>query len=685
MSAPSGERVNILVVDDRPSKLMAMEALLAELGENVICVPSGPDALRQLLEREFAVVLLDVNMPEMDGFETATLIRQRPRLRHIPIIFMTAGSDETRALQGYSLGAVDYILTPAVPEVLRTKVKVFVDLFRMAAELRRSADERAALAAERAARASTEAARRRANFLAEAGKRMAGSLDLEATVTALLELVVPELAHAAVLRLRVKGQEIVSSRPREGSLVQTPALTRAMDEVARSLTSAMVEDPLAPTTGTGVLVCPVLARDGTEGVLALALDGTRSPLDTSTIVLVEDLCGRAAMAIENCLLYREIQDRDARKDEFVAMLAHELRNPLSVISSALGILEAIGGREEAAQGARRSVRRQLQNLTRLIDDLVDVARITTGKITMTRTPVNLKDSAQRCLEALAAAGKSGEHRIELDGRDTWILADSVRIDQILSNLVGNARKYTPAGGSIRIRVQPEGEQGVFEIEDSGTGMAPDVLAHAFDLFFQGDRSADRAEGGLGIGLTLVRQLVELHGGSVEARSAGKSRGSSFTIRFPGCAAPGANQAGRKTTMTTRSRRIVIVEDNEDARQMLRTLLELFGHEVHDAVDGLSGIELATEVEPDIAFVDIGLPGIDGHEVARRLRERSKDLRLVALSGYGQSEDRRRAVEAGFDLHLSKPVDPERLAAIIDALPPRPLGELANRRRAEELA
>ena len=684
MPASPGERVNILVVDDRHSKLIAMEALLSELGENVVCVPTGADALRQLLEKEFAVVLLDVNMPEMDGFETAALIRQRPRLRHVPIIFMTAGSDETRALHGYSLGAVDYILTPVVPEVLRTKVKVFVDLFRMAAELTRGADERVALAAERAARAAAEAARQRSAFLADAGKRMVKSLDLDSTVAALLELAVPELADAAVLWLRVPGQDIATTFPPGHPRSKSPALLEAMDEAVQSL-RACTRGGGPGEEATRALACPVLARGVTDGVLGLVLERGRPPLDAPTVMLVEDLCGRAAMAVENCLLYREIQDRDVRKDQFVAMLAHELRNPLSVISSALGVLESLGSSEETAQMARRSVRRQLRSLTRLIDDLVDVARITTGKITMTRAPVNLKDSAQRCVDALASERRS-EHLIELTGHDTWIHGDSVRIDQILTNLMGNACKYTPARGSIRIRVEPEGDDGVFEIDDSGVGMAPDVLAHAFDLFFQGDRPADRADGGLGIGLTLVRQLVELHGGSIEARSAGEGRGSRFTIRLPGCAAPGGDDPGSTAgEAAARPRRIVIVEDNEDARQMLKALLELARHEVHDAADGPAGIELAAAVDPEVAFVDIGLPGMDGYEVARRLRERHKELCLVALSGYGQPEDRRKAVEAGFDMHLLKPVDPERLSAIIAELPPRRVGQVANGRLGGGLA
>jgi signal transduction histidine kinase/DNA-binding response OmpR family regulator len=679
-SRPSGlaDRVNILVVDDRGSKLIAMEALLADLGENVICVSSGDDALRQLLERDFAVVLLDVNMPDMDGFETATLIRQRPRLRHIPIIFMTAGSD-THALQGYSLGAVDYILTPVIPEVLRTKVAVFVELFRMTEQLKRQADQRVALAEERAARAAAESAGRQATFLADAGQTMARSLDIESTAASILRLVVPGIADFAALRLCVGGDDLVKTLQRDGEagVGVAPALADTMQSAARSLSIQVLPSAEAPNQAVEGLACPLLARGATVGILGLMFEKPRPVDDLPTIMLIEDLCGRAAIAVDNCLLYREIRDRDLRKDQFLAMLAHELRNPLAVISSALGILEVLGHREDPGDKARDAIRRQLHNLTQLIDDLVDVARITTGKITMTRRPVNLAESAERCLSAVA--GQTREHAIRIVSRDTWVEADAVRVDQILTNLIENARKYTPKGGSIQIRVEPDGAHGIFEIEDTGAGMAPHVLAHAFDLFFQGERSPNRAEGGLGIGLTLVRQLVERHGGTIEAASMGEGRGSRFTVRLPRCPAPAADDAPADALGTRAGpSRILIVEDNEDARQMLKALLTLAAHEVYDAPDGPSGIEMGEAVEPEIALVDLGLPGMDGYEVARRLRARlGKDVFLIALSGYGQIDDRRRALDAGFDLHVVKPVNPDHLSSAIASLQRRHRGELAK--------
>jgi signal transduction histidine kinase len=664
------DRASILIVDDRASKLIAMEALFADFGENVVCVSSGKDALRQLLDRDFAVILLDVNMPDMDGFETAALIRQRPRLEHIPIIFMTAGSDDTHALQGYSLGAVDYIMTPVVPEVLRTKVKVFVELFKMTEQLKRQAEERVALAEERARRAAAEAAGRRAAFLAEAGKRLVRSLDLDTTANTILDLVVPDLASFAVLRLSVGGGEIVKTR--HGEIRREPAelqgmLADSMDSAVRSLGTQMVEETRGAAGALRGLACPLLARGTTLGVLAVAAEDSSELYDRAKAMVVEDLCGRAAIAVDNCLLYGEIQQRDLRREQFVAMLAHELRNPLGAITSAIGVLERVGG--DPADRARGVIRRQLENLTHLVDDLLDVARITTGKISLTRSHVDLAESVERCLKTLEGADRSSRHLVSVQSEPTWIEADPVRIDQILVNLIGNALKYTPAGGKISIRVEPASDECVFEVTDTGVGMSKDALARAFDLFFQGERTPDGGQGGLGIGLSLARHLVELHGGSVEAASEGEGLGSRFTVRFPRCAPPGSDEAGIPAgAAESRRCRIVLVEDNEDAREMLQMLLTLAGHDVHGAVDGPSGIEMAQAIKPDMVVIDLGLPGVDGYEVARQLRASLRaGVGLIALSGYGQSSDRRKSLEAGFDTHLVKPVDPNHLSAVIASI------------------
>jgi len=671
LPVPEPVRVNILVVDDRPAKLLAIEALLADLGENVVCVGSGADALRQLLERDFAVILLDVNMPDMDGFEAAALIRQRPRLQHVPIIFMTAGSDDTHVLRGYSLGAVDYILTPVVPEILRPKVKVFVELFRMTQQLKRQAEERVALAEEQAGRAGAEAASRRAAFLADAGKNMAQSLDLETTANAILGLAVPNLGDVAVLRLRVAGHEEVHRRHRDGIGARPDLeglLSEAMTRASRSPDGRVVGPEIRDRGGEvrGV-TCPLLARGTMVGTFAVGVEGPRKKYDPAGIVLIEEFSGRAAVALDNCLLYREIQERDMRKEQFVAMLAHELRNPLGAINSAVGVLDLVGG--DLADRARGVIKRQLEHLTQLVDDLLDTTRIMTGKIGLTRSSVNLAESAERCLKTLEVAGGTDGYMIDVQSEDTWVDADAARVEQILGNLIGNAVKYTPKGGTITIRVHPRGDDGIVEIADTGVGMSPEVQAHVFDLFFQEERSPDRPTGGLGIGLTLVRQLVELHGGQVEATSEGEGRGSRFIVRLPrGLPAPQREpQSSPRATGPSRSR-ILIVEDNEDARQALQMLLTLAGHEVYAASDGPSGIEMVEATSPEIVIVDLGLPGLDGYEVARRLRGGShKDVALMALSGYGQSEDRRKTLEAGFDMHLVKPADPANLSAAIASL------------------
>jgi signal transduction histidine kinase len=668
-AAPQREPVNILVVDDRPAKLIAMEALLADLGENVVCVASGADALRQLPERDFAVILLDVNMPDMDGFETAALIRQRPRWQHVPIIFMTAASDDTHVLRGYSLGAVDYILSPIVPEILRTKVRVFVELFRMTAQLKRQAEERVALAEEQARRAAAEAASRRAAFLADAGKNMARSLDLGTTAKATLDLAVPNLGDFAMLRLRVAGQEVAHTRHRREATVITEMeafLADAMGRASRVLGRQLITEAGGEHAVRGV-VCPLLARGTMVGIFAAMVEAPRASYDPATVVMIEEFCGRAALALDNCLLYREIQERDVRKEQFVAMLAHELRNPLGAISSAIGVLDMVG--RDPADRARGIIKRQLQHLSHLVDDLLDTTRITTGKIDLTRASVNLAESVARGLKTLEVAGSTDGFVIDVESEDTWVDADAARVDQILANLMSNAVKYTPAGGRITIRVHPHGEQGVFEIADTGVGMAPEVLSRVFDLFFQEDRSPDRRRGGLGIGLTLVRQLVELHGGQVEAASEGEGCGSRFTVRLPLCPPAVAHEAKTELDDQVLERsRILLVEDSEDARHMLQMLLMLAGHEVYAAVDGPSGLEMARTKRPDIAVIDLGLPGMDGFEVARRLRAGSeKDVRLIALSGYGQPEDRRKTLDAGFDMHLVKPVDPAHLSTAIAAV------------------
>jgi PAS domain S-box-containing protein len=412
------------------------------------------------------------------------------------------------------------------------------------------------------------------------------------------------------------------------------------------------------TGTTAAMVVPVLVGTEAAGLLYITNRTPRSFTDEDETICVR-LAEQTAVAIQNARLFgqqetarAEAESANRTKDEFLAMLGHELRNPLGAISSAAHVLSRTASGSSATARASDIIGRQVQHLARIVDDLLDVSRVVAGKVVLRLQPVDLGDIAR--------------HVISVHTTPTWISADPTRLEQVLTNLLANAVKYTPAGGEITVTVRRQGDQAILTVRDTGVGIRPELLPRVFDLFVQGDRSLERSAGGLGIGLTLVRQLVELHGGTVEAASAGPGRGSTFTVRLPILAAPPESRDAARPAVPGPARRVLVVEDNDDAREMLRNLLHLFGHEVHEACDGAAGIELARRLRPDAALIDIGLPGIDGYEVARRIRGDVPAARLVALTGYGQPEDRERALAAGFDVHLVKPVDPEQLERLLSA-------------------
>jgi signal transduction histidine kinase/ActR/RegA family two-component response regulator len=384
----------------------------------------------------------------------------------------------------------------------------------------------------------------------------------------------------------------------------------------------------------------------------------------------------AAGAAERAdLLHREQKARaiaegaSRAKDEFLAMLGHELRNPLGAIANAVRLLEHPRSDADTALNARAIIARQAEHLARMTDDLLDAGRALTGKIALHRRPVDLAAAASAALAALRS--RTERHRVVQRLESAWVDADPIRLEQILSNLVVNATKYTPAGGTIRVSVRREGADAVLRVADDGAGMTPQLIEQAFELFVQGTSDLDRAHGGLGIGLTLVRRLAELHGGRAHAASAGPGQGSEFTVRLPGIAAPQPASAPGRTGERGPSRDILIIEDNADARETLRRLLELGGHTVRTAPDGAAGLEVMLAAPPEVALVDIGLPKLDGYELARRFRQAGGQGRrslLVALSGYGLPEDAQRALEAGFDAHLVKPIDEQALEALLAKRP-----------------
>jgi signal transduction histidine kinase len=349
------------------------------------------------------------------------------------------------------------------------------------------------------------------------------------------------------------------------------------------------------------------------------------------------------------------------KDEFLAMLGHELRNPLSAIASAVEVLNRVDGDSETAVNARTIAARQTRHLAHVMDDLLDVGRVISGKVLLSRRAVDLSVLAQRLVAALEVTGETQRHVLELELKPVWIDADATRIEQVLSNLVTNALKYTPAGGRIVVRVGAQASDAVLEVMDNGPGIPPTLLPRVFDLFVQGERTLDRRTGGLGIGLTLARRLVELHGGTIDAASS--PRGSTFTVRLPSIEAPLPSAMDARAVQSQR-RSVVIVEDNEDALDSLKAMLELDGHMVVAARDGVSGLRTVLDLRPDVAVVDVGLPGMTGLELAKRSRGAGFAGMMIAVSGYGRESDVRQARESGFDAHLVKPINVTDLQRLI---------------------
>ncbi|MDB5842147.1 MAG: integral rane sensor hybrid histidine kinase [Herminiimonas sp.] len=359
---------------------------------------------------------------------------------------------------------------------------------------------------------------------------------------------------------------------------------------------------------------------------------------------------------------RLAESQNQAKDQFLAMLGHEIRNPLAAISGAAAIMNAEGAGPERVGMARAILQRQIQNLVHIVDDLLDVARVTTGKIVLHAQQLDLAEVAQSCVDALHASGRTEHRQVVVRTLGAWVNADRTRLEQIINNLLGNALKYTPAGGRIDVEVYPEKESAVLVVNDSGTGISPDLLPRVFDLFAQGAATLDRAQGGLGIGLTLVRQLVTMHGGEVSASSDGPGKGSRFTVRLSLVSDPRVRAPDHVAQSAGGSRCVLLIEDNVDSREMMAMMLSMHGHRVLETGKGSDGLRLAAMEKPDVAIIDIGLPGMNGLEIARRLRvdDATREIGLIALTGYGQEADRQSALAAGFDMHLVKPVETERL-------------------------
>ena len=516
------DTVKFLLVDDLPENLLSLEAVLRREGLEMIKASSGVEALEMLLKHDVALALLDVMMPEMDGFELAETMRGNERTRRIPIIFLTAGSaDRMRRFRGYEAGAVDYLEKPLEPDILRSKCDVFFELYRQRQQIARQRDTLAASAEENR-------------------------------------------------RLLKESQKYAKA----------------------------------------------------------------------------------------------LQEADQRKDEFLATLAHELRNPLAPISNSVTILASDRSPKNVREQALAMMERQVKQMVRLVDDLMDVARITRGKIVLKPERVDVRDILNAAVEISQPLIDQFGHTliVDLPKSPVWLEADLTRLAQVFSNLLNNAAKYSEPGREIRLSAEADDVFVTVRVKDQGLGMTHETIERIFDMFAQADGSLERAHGGLGVGLTLVKALVEMHGGTISASSPGLNAGSEFAVRLPlaeGNDAASASDASGQITEAPSGGglRILIVEDNEALAQTTGWMIEMIGHDYKLAHNGPDAIDLARTYRPDVVMMDIGLPGMNGYDLCAAMKQEPhlKTTVFIAQTGWGQDEHRQRAKEAGFDHHLVKPV------------------------------
>lgn len=760
-------RPGILLVDDQPARLLTYEAVLSGLDVECVRALSGRDALKQLLLREFALILLDVNMPEMDGFETARLIREHPRWERTPIIFVTGMNvSELDQLKGYEVGAIDYISIPVVPEILRTKVAVLVELHQRRRQLETLNSS--------LTQARNELERRHASALAERDAQLHAIFEHPTELFIVLQAVRDpggtivdwhyRDANANSLELLGQSrQQLLGCRltemfdPEQASrLIAKCAQVLQNRNIARYETQFRDQDflvtlfPMGPdcvvSSGTNITERKraeaalrhsearhrALLDHAPVGVAHNSLDGkfeyvnrafcklvgyssdelytmrwqdlthpddierdqqradrvVAGKLDEYTVekryirkdgnivwvnlfgnVVVDDN-DRAVQAvaividiteqIESQRLLRESEARfreaNDRKDEFLAMLSHELRNPAAAIGNAAQALSRLVNRDKE-QSLIGIVERQIGQLGHLLDDLLDVSRITQGRIEINRERLTLQSCIDIALETTQPLIQEKKHRLTLSmsPEPLWVSADRVRLAQCIANLLTNAAKYTDPGGEIQVRTLEENNAAIVSVTDNGAGMPPELIPRMFELFVQGERALDRSQGGLGIGLALCRMLTEMQGGTVTGSSPGVGQGSTFILRLPL-----AKETHATTTHETAGNggpaRVMIVDDNRDAADSLALLLQLEAHATLTAYSGEDALTRVIDFDPQFVLLDIGLPQMDGYEVARRLKTLVPRARLIAVTGYGLAGDKQRSAHSGFEAHLVKPVN-----------------------------
>jgi PAS domain S-box-containing protein len=619
--------VSILLVDDDEGKRYAIAKILGRAGYSIQEAATGSEALRMAALRP-DMVILDVRLPDIDGFEVCRRLKSDPATRTIPVLHVSSTFvDIEDKVHGLECGADGYLTSVAEPLELIATVRALLRARR----------------AEDAAELTT--------------------CQWQATFDAISD---------GVLLLDNNGQVVQINRTLER------ILGRPWSELlAKDLTSL-----LGSPEDAGHPLFDRMLRSGAretrevflgESWLRVSVDPIRNSdhVIKGALCLVSDITRQKRLEMQLLRQAERLQEADRRKDEFLAMLAHELRNPLAPLSNALEIVGLPDAEVAEIAEALQIARRQIQNMARLLEDLLDVSRITCGKVELRKQAVSFGTIVAHAVETTAPQIASHEHELTLSipSAPIFVVGDPTRLEQIVVNLLNNAVKYTEPKGRIAISVDREGSEVVLRVRDSGIGILPEMQKHIFDLFVQADRSLDRSQGGLGIGLTLVRSLVDLHGGAISVHSDGPGRGSEFVVRL----SASVDETSRPLDGLDSPRpepavpvRILLVDDNPDCTQTMGMLLELRGHAVSSAKDGPTTIERVASWGPEVVLLDIGLPGMDGYQVAQRIRERwdSDRLKLVALTGYGGDEVRSRALRAGFDFHFVKPMSPEDLNKVL---------------------
>lgn len=660
----SDEQSTILIVDDRDANLLALEAVLEPLQQRLVKARSGREALRFLLQSdEPAVILLDVNMPELDGFETAALIRERERTRYTPIIFVTAvRREEEHIIKGYANGAVDYVVKPFAPETMIAKVRFFLEAHQREIALKREAQLRLQ------ERDEFERREQMARAEADAHREHLYALFMKAPV-AIAILQGPELRFVLA---NPKFEELVG----KGGLVGLPGREAIPESEAQATWDALA---MVQRTGDAFLgnEYPSLWGQSSPGeqryfnFVAQPTKGEHGKLDSVMVHAVE-VTDSVLARRKTEELAKQLLHTDRSKDEFLAVLGHELRNPLAPILTALHLMRLRAG-DSSTERERAVIERQVAHLSRLVDDLLDVSRATMGKIDLRRERLDVATAIARAVELARPLIDARKHQLAVlvPVGALFVDGDVVRLAQVIANLLQNAAKYTDPGGHLEVVARREEAQVVIRVRDDGRGIRPDRLASMFELFVQGDQPPDRSEGGLGIGLTIVRSLVQLHGGTVQARSEGPGRGSEFVIRLPWqpeeAAANVADQARDATAGTEPARVLIVDDDVQEAEALSRTLRDA-GLEVRQEHEGTSAIVAAAQFQPDVVLLDLGLSGIGAIEVARRLRGDAyrSGIRLVAITTLTQPAERTRIAALGIEKYLVKPVEPLALLEAIGA-------------------